>query len=99
MEDTQEAAAPVDEPCIDLVAKFDGQDHHITIPVSKTVGDLKVFLSFSTNVLPQRQKLLGLVKGKILPDQMVLATLNLKQGTKFILVGTPGESVYSRDLF
>jgi ubiquitin-like domain-containing CTD phosphatase 1 len=50
---------------------------------------LKGTLYSLTNVPPERQKILGLVKGKLPPDQERIGDLKLVSGKKFTLVGTP----------
>ncbi|KDQ14547.1 hypothetical protein BOTBODRAFT_32687 [Botryobasidium botryosum FD-172 SS1] len=42
-----------------------------------------------TTVPPERQKILGLVKGKLPPDEVLIRELKLGKGKKFTLVGTP----------
>jgi len=51
------------------------------------VFDLKAALQGQTNVPPERQKILGLVKGKLPSDEIRIG--DLKLGKKFSLVGTP----------
>ena len=51
--------------------------------------DLKDKLHDLTRVPAERQKILGLVKGKLPPDQERIADLKLVAGKKFSLVGTP----------
>ncbi|EEB98506.1 hypothetical protein MPER_01970, partial [Moniliophthora perniciosa FA553] len=53
------------------------------------VFDLKAALYEKTQVAPERQKILGLVKGKLPPDQGRISDLNLTPGKKFTLLGTP----------
>ncbi|KAH8117067.1 HAD IIID h [Phellopilus nigrolimitatus] len=52
------------------------------------VYDLKSLLFSVTNVPPDRQKILGLVKGKLPPDEETIASLKLINGKKFSFVGT-----------
>ncbi|KAF9520000.1 hypothetical protein BS47DRAFT_1370540 [Hydnum rufescens UP504] len=51
--------------------------------------DLKDKLYSLTSVPPERQKILGLVKGKLPPDECTIRDLKLAGGRKFTLVGTP----------
>lgn len=56
---------------------------------SGRVYDLKAALLSLTNVPPERQKILGLVKGSLPPDQERLGNLNLAKVKKFTLIGQP----------
>ncbi|KAI6036428.1 hypothetical protein BKA83DRAFT_4162668, partial [Pisolithus microcarpus] len=56
---------------------------------SDRVYDLKAALLSLTNVPPERQKILGLVKGKLPPDEGKNVHLKIAPGKNFILVGTP----------
>ncbi|KAG5647319.1 hypothetical protein DXG03_000857 [Asterophora parasitica] len=53
------------------------------------VFDLKAVIHSLTKVPPERQKILGLVKGKLPPDQDRISDLRLTSGKKFSLIGTP----------
>ncbi|KAG6814565.1 hypothetical protein H0H92_000093 [Tricholoma furcatifolium] len=53
------------------------------------VFDLKTAIHSLTRVPPERQKILGLVKGKLPPDQGRISDLRLPPGKKFTVVGTP----------
>ncbi|CAL1705654.1 unnamed protein product [Somion occarium] len=46
-------------------------------------------LQEQTNVPPERQKILGLVKGKLPSDEVTIRDLKLSIGKKFTLIGTP----------
>jgi ubiquitin-like domain-containing CTD phosphatase 1 len=61
----------------------------LDIAESDRVFDLKAALQSLTDVPPERQKILGLVKGKLPPDQERVADLKLVPGKKFTLIGTP----------
>jgi len=61
----------------------------LDIAESDRVYDLKAALRELTNVPEERQKILGLVKGKLPPDQERIGDLKLVNGKKFSLVGTP----------
>jgi ubiquitin-like domain-containing CTD phosphatase 1 len=54
-----------------------------------SVFDLKAALESLTGVPQERQKIIGLVKGKLPPDQATIRQLNLVSGKKFTLIGTP----------
>ncbi|KAF9013944.1 HAD-like domain-containing protein [Cyathus striatus] len=66
-----------------------GKAFKLSVPDSDRVFDLKAAVRDLTNVPPERQKILGLVKGKLPPDQILIADLNLASGKKFTVVGTP----------
>ncbi|KAI0282703.1 HAD IIID h [Russula brevipes] len=55
----------------------------------RLIFDLKVVLFSMTDVPPERQKILGLVKGKLPTDDVRIGDLGLICGKKFTLVGTP----------
>ncbi|KAG5637764.1 hypothetical protein H0H81_003331 [Sphagnurus paluster] len=62
------------------------------IPLVDTVNrvfDLKAAIHDLTKVPPERQKILGLVKGRLPPDQGRIVDLRLTPGKKFSLIGTP----------
>ncbi|KAH0583689.1 hypothetical protein H2248_009298 [Termitomyces sp. 'cryptogamus'] len=61
----------------------------LDIADSDRVFDLKAAIQTLTRVPPERQKILGLVKGKLPPDQDRISDLRLVSGKKFVLVGTP----------
>lgn len=66
-----------------------GKLFKLEIADSDRVFDLKSALHALTKVPSDRQKILGLVKGKLPPDQSRIADLVLVPGKKFTLVGTP----------
>jgi len=66
-----------------------GKSFKLEIADSDRVFDLKAALYALTKVPSDRQKILGLVKGKLPPDQSRIADLSLVPGKKFTLVGTP----------
>ena len=55
---------------ISLEVKYVGKSFAISIPIESTILSLKEKIQEFTNVLPKRQKLIGLVKGKA-PDDSV----------------------------
>ena len=77
--------------------KWNGKDFKVTtLESTHTVSDLKEELFKQTNVLPDRQKLLGLkskTPGKQCVDEMLLSDLDLKPSTKLMLMGTPEEQI------
>jgi len=66
-----------------------GKDYSIQVAASDRVFDLKDALFKATKVPPERQKILGLTKGKLPADETRLDSMNLVDGRKFTLVGTP----------
>ncbi|KAF7979551.1 hypothetical protein HWV62_41816 [Athelia sp. TMB] len=84
---TEDAAGT--ERWIQLVFAWAGKTFELEIAESDRVYDLKAALHSLTEVPPERQKILGLVKGKLPPDQARVADLKLVPGKKFNLVGTP----------
>ncbi|KAI5478438.1 ubiquitin-like domain-containing CTD phosphatase 1 [Pseudohyphozyma bogoriensis] len=74
-----------------LLLSWSGQKFELTVTASDTVGDLKGVLWSLTSVPPQRQKIVGLVKGKLPDDAVEVASLGLKEGIvkAFMMIGTP----------
>jgi len=64
-------------------------------PAATTVGQLRAAIHAKTNVLPHRQKLLNLPKyrGQVPSDDLVVAELNLKPGTKIMMMGSVEEAI------
>ncbi|KAF8892432.1 HAD-like domain-containing protein [Infundibulicybe gibba] len=77
------------ERWVQLEFTWSGQLFRLDIADSDRVFDLKAILYSLTTVPPTRQKILGLIKGKLPADQCRIADLRLQTGKKFILVGTP----------
>ncbi|KAH9977387.1 HAD-like domain-containing protein [Lactifluus volemus] len=72
-----------------LFFSWSGRSFSLNIADSDRILDLKVALFSMTDVPPERQKILGLVKGKLPPDDERIGDLGLINGKKFTLVGTP----------
>lgn len=68
---------------------WSGKTFELSVADTDRVYDLKTALRDLTNVPLERQKILGLVKGKLPEDQVLIADLRLPAGKKFTLVGTP----------
>ncbi|EPS99032.1 hypothetical protein FOMPIDRAFT_1061039 [Fomitopsis schrenkii] len=77
------------ERWIRLYFTWSGKPFELNIAESDRVDDLKGLLQSLTDVPPERQKILGLVKGKLPPDDETIANLKLTTGKKFTLIGTP----------
>ncbi|TFK42462.1 HAD-like domain-containing protein [Crucibulum laeve] len=77
------------ERWIELHFSWAGKSFRLDIADSDRVFDLKAALRDLTKVPAERQKILGLVKGKLPPDQSRIADLRLVPGKKFTLIGTP----------
>ena len=60
-----------------LICSWKGQKLDVTVVESDTVGDLKATLWSLTSVPPSRQKLVGLVKGKLPGDEAEVVSLGL----------------------
>ncbi|GAB6025439.1 Ubiquitin-like domain-containing CTD phosphatase 1 [Chamberlinius hualienensis] len=78
-----------------VIIKWGGKEYKINdLSYSETVYDLKKSVQHETGVLPERQKLLGLkVKGKPASDDTKLELLNIKPGTKILMVGSREEDI------
>ncbi|PCH37715.1 HAD IIID h [Wolfiporia cocos MD-104 SS10] len=73
-----------------LEFRWGGKDFSVDIEASDRVYDLKGLLQSLTDVPPQRQKILGLIKGgKLPPDEERIGDLKLITEKKFTLIGTP----------
>ncbi|KAI8901169.1 HAD-like domain-containing protein [Globomyces pollinis-pini] len=70
--------ATTSESSIDLLVSWNGNKYKLAINNDSNIGELKEYLRDVTEVLPERQKLIGLVKGKLPPDSTKLNTLKLK---------------------
>ncbi|KAI5119947.1 hypothetical protein M0805_002136 [Coniferiporia weirii] len=77
------------EAWIKLKFTWGGKMFELDIAEFDRVDDLKSLLFSMTDVPPERQKILGLVKGKLPPDDETIANMKLPSGKKFSLVGTP----------
>ncbi|KAH9945837.1 HAD IIID h [Epithele typhae] len=78
-----------EEKWVHLQFSWSGQSFTLDVAESDMVFDLKAALMSLTNVPPERQKILGLVKGKLPNDSARVADMKLVNGKKFTLVGTP----------
>ncbi|XP_014667937.1 PREDICTED: ubiquitin-like domain-containing CTD phosphatase 1 [Priapulus caudatus] len=78
-----------------LVVKWGGQQYNIkNLQENCTIADLKLAIEKETNVLSERQKLLGLkYKGKPPSDDILLSDLKLKPGSKIMMMGTREEEI------
>ena len=81
---------------VEILVKWNGQDYKASnLLASNTVADLKDELCKQTNVLPERQKLLGLKtkSGQLATNSTLLDELNYKSGTKIMMMGTCEEKI------
>ena len=77
--------------------KFQGKELMLpSLASDACVGDLKALLQDETAVPAKRQKLIGLVKGKIPEDETSLASLGLRGEApySFMLMGTPDDKLF-----
>lgn len=77
------------ETWVHLSFSWAGKAFSLHLAGSDRVYDLKAALSDLTKVPPERQKILGLVKGKLPPDEKKISDLKITPGKNFIFVGTP----------
>ncbi|CAD6577055.1 MAG: hypothetical protein CYPHOPRED_000154 [Cyphobasidiales sp. Tagirdzhanova-0007] len=86
-----QACEQIVEVVFDLRYKWSGTTYEISIAESDTVGDLKALIFSQTTIPVERQKILGLVKGKLPEDEVVLSQLQLSglSGKIFAVLGTP----------
>ena len=96
-----DAAAAPDagaEPPLEFKTTFQGQKLTLRVKRDGVVADLKAAITDETQVPAKRQKLIGLVKGALPPDESKLAELVGPRGekppTKFLLMGTPDDKLF-----
>ena len=94
------AAAPdagAEQP-LEFNTTFQGQKLVLRVKRDGVVADLKAAITDETQVPAKRQKLIGLVKGALPPDESKLAELVGPRGekppTKFLLMGTPDDKLF-----
>ncbi|KAG8747038.1 hypothetical protein FRC12_014164, partial [Ceratobasidium sp. 428] len=83
------AAATLEDVWITLKFTWNSKEYTVTVAESDRVLDLKEKLFALTNVPNERQKILGLVKGKLPDDSVRVADMKFAATKKFTLVGTP----------
>ncbi|MBW0470711.1 hypothetical protein O181_010426 [Austropuccinia psidii MF-1] len=83
---------------LELVFTWKDTNLRVALDGMVTVGDLKVVLYSLTAVPPERQKILGLVPGKIPGDEVPLSMIEFKlqRGSHFKLLGSPEEDTILR---
>ncbi|GAA5994881.1 uncharacterized protein JCM10292_004410 [Rhodotorula paludigena] len=82
------------ELAFELTMNFKGKKQVVRVLESDTVGDLKHLLWSLTSVPPERQKLVGLVKGRLPGDEQEVVKLGLGADSvgkvkEFMMIGTP----------
>ncbi|KAG7092885.1 hypothetical protein E1B28_009195 [Marasmius oreades] len=82
-------ASGSEERWVTLQFVWSGKQFSLDVADSDRVLDLKTAIQDLTRVPPERQKILGLVKGKLPADQGRISDLNLINGKRFSLIGTP----------
>ena len=72
-----------------LAVKWSGKEYTVRCAADDTVGELKRRICEATNVLPKRQKLLGLkgANGRAAEDNVLLGQVSLKPGVKIMMMG------------
>ena len=72
-----------------LAVKWSGKEYTVRCAADDTVGELKRRICEATNVLPKRQKLLGLkgTNGRPAEDTVLLGQVSLKPGVKIMMMG------------
>ncbi|KAG8387920.1 hypothetical protein BUALT_Bualt02G0071500 [Buddleja alternifolia] len=68
--------------------KFGGRSMPVEIGANSTIKDLKSLLQTLTNVLPRGQKLI--FKGRVLSDEVTLASSGISDGSKIMLMASHG---------
>ncbi|KAI6028562.1 HAD-like domain-containing protein [Pisolithus orientalis] len=85
---TYDGLNAAEETWIHLSFSWAGKTFSLDLAESDRVYDLKAALLSLTNVPPERQKILGLVRGKLPSDEGRISDLRITPGKNFILVGT-----------
>ncbi|KAL0370772.1 UNVERIFIED_CONTAM: Plant intracellular Ras-group-related LRR protein 8 [Sesamum angustifolium] len=80
--------AKQDASILKLNIKFSGRSIPVEIGADSTIKDLKSLLQPLTNVLPRGQKLI--FKGKVLSDELRLASSGISDGAKIMLMASQG---------
>jgi ubiquitin-like domain-containing CTD phosphatase 1 len=80
---------------VEISVKWNGSDYTAKLLPTNTVGDLKSELFKMTNVMPERQKLLGLKtnSSQALTNDTLIDELKYKPGTKIMMMGTIEEKI------
>ena len=80
---------------IEFLIKWNGKDFKINLLPSNCINDLKEELAKQTNVMPERQKLLGLKTkaGQAVANSTLLDDVNYKPNTKIMMMGTVEEKI------
>lgn len=81
---------------VEIEIKWNGQNYKVSnLLESHNVNDLKFELHKMTNVLPERQKILGLKtsNGGTATNETLLKDLKIKPGTKFMMMGSQEEVI------
>lgn|SRR5690606_8133778 len=76
-----------------LIAKYKGKQIPIELSSKSTILDLKRKIAEICNILPKRQKIMGLTKTKITSDSTTLEELKVAHNATFLLVGTEESQV------
>ncbi|EFA84657.1 ubiquitin-like domain-containing CTD phosphatase 1 [Heterostelium album PN500] len=84
---------PKEAELVNICAKWSGKEYRVSVERSETIADLKRKLESLTNVLIKRQKILGLSKGMLPPDETVIGTLNIPANHNIIMMGTPEANI------
>ena len=92
---------------LNLLAKWKGESYEIQVTAETTLKDLKEILYTLTNVLPKRQKIVGLTKsGEIASDDRIkmgdigigynpnVSAHGMKVVQKFMLIGNPEKEMF-----
>lgn len=80
----------------EITFKWNGNDYKVAnLLESNSVSDIKNELYKQTNVMPERQKLIGLKTnaGQAITNDTLLIDLKYKSGTKIMMMGTVEEKI------
>ncbi|XP_050430275.1 ubiquitin-like domain-containing CTD phosphatase 1 isoform X1 [Adelges cooleyi] len=80
---------------LDIIIKWNGNDYGVkNLNTSSDVKTLKEQIFICTGVRPERQKLINLrISGKMAPDDCMLKSIDIKPGTKIMMVGSKEEDI------
>ncbi|KAL7413364.1 HAD-like domain-containing protein [Mrakia frigida] len=83
------------EKVVELKMSWSGKTFNLSVPDQDRVYDLKILIWSLTSVPIDRVKLIGLTSSRNPPEEnAVIASLNLKSGKKFMMLGTSVENSF-----
>ncbi|KAG7558286.1 hypothetical protein FFLO_02756 [Filobasidium floriforme] len=91
---TQSVGETIEDEAFVLNFTWAGKPFQLELRGTDRVYDLKSAVQSETAVPPERQKYIGLVKGKLPGDECLVSQLGVPLKSKFVLVGTPEDKTF-----